>query len=178
MSKYIFLIVGESGSGKTTIANELEERYGLKQLQSYTTRPKRYENEAGHIFITDQEFDSLNGICAYTMFNGHKYCATSKQVDESDLYIIDPYGIDYFRARYTGDKIARIIYIECPEKTRFIRMIERGDTGDQALGRILNDRKQFKNIESIADLVIDNNINKESSIKIIEDYITKIKRGE
>ena len=43
----LFLIVGASGSGKTTIANTLEERYGYKQIQSYTTRPKRYETECG-----------------------------------------------------------------------------------------------------------------------------------
>ena len=56
MRKPLFLFVGRSSSGKTTIANILEERYGYKQVQSYTTRPPRYEGEVGHIFVNENEF--------------------------------------------------------------------------------------------------------------------------
>ena len=49
--KTIFLITGCSGSGKTTITEQLEMKYGLKSIQSYTTRAKRSENETGHIFV-------------------------------------------------------------------------------------------------------------------------------
>ena len=51
----IFLIVGCSGSGKTTITEQLEQKYGLKSIQSYTTRPPRYDGETGHIFISNEE---------------------------------------------------------------------------------------------------------------------------
>ena len=61
--KYIVLIVGESGSGKSTICDELTKRYGLKQVKSYTTRPRRSEDEDGHTFISDEEFKELEGIC-------------------------------------------------------------------------------------------------------------------
>ena len=40
--KHIFLIIGASGSGKTTITEQLEQRYGLTSIQSYTTRAARY----------------------------------------------------------------------------------------------------------------------------------------
>ena len=63
----IYLIVGRSGSGKTTIAEELERKYGLKSIQSYTTRPKRSDNETGHIFVSDEEFDKLTDMVAYTL---------------------------------------------------------------------------------------------------------------
>ena len=43
MNNPLFLFVGRSASGKTTIANILEEKYGHKQVQSYCTRPPRYE---------------------------------------------------------------------------------------------------------------------------------------
>ena len=43
MGNCIFLIVGCSGSGKTTITEQLEQKYGLKSIQSYTTRKPRYE---------------------------------------------------------------------------------------------------------------------------------------
>ena len=60
--KYIVLIVGESGSGKSTICDELTKRYGLKQVESYTTRPRRSEDEDGHTFVSDEEFDKLEDI--------------------------------------------------------------------------------------------------------------------
>ena len=61
-----FIIVGESGSGKTTIVNELEKRYGLTSVQSYTTRPKRYPDETGHTFVSEQEFFQLEKyVCVH-----------------------------------------------------------------------------------------------------------------
>lgn len=64
--KNIYLIVGPSGSGKTTIANELKATYGYKAVESYTTRPPRYEGERGHIFVSDEEFDALGPIIERT----------------------------------------------------------------------------------------------------------------
>ena len=49
--KNIYLIVVCSGSGKTAITEKLEELYNLKSIQSYTTRPPRYDGETGHTFI-------------------------------------------------------------------------------------------------------------------------------
>ena len=57
MNNTILLIVGASGTGKTTVANTLSKMFGMKQIQSYTTRPPRYEGEKGHIFVTDEEFN-------------------------------------------------------------------------------------------------------------------------
>ena len=59
MKDKIICIVGRSGSGKTTAAEYLEELYGLKSIQSYTTRPKRKPNETGHTFVTEDEFDKI-----------------------------------------------------------------------------------------------------------------------
>ena len=59
MSKFLIVLCGKSGCGKTTIASLLQEKYNLKVIQSYTTRPPRYKNEEGHIFISKEEFDNL-----------------------------------------------------------------------------------------------------------------------
>ena len=147
----IFLIVGCSGSGKTTITEQLEQKYGLKLIQSYTTRPPRYDGETGHTFISNEEFDKLVDICGYTEFAGNRYCSTAEQVENNDLYVIDPNGIDYFIKSYKGKKTPKIIFIDSDLTTRYDRMVKRAeDKGDafltavdKALNRIKNDVVEF-----------------------------------
>lgn len=151
----IFLIVGCSGSGKTAIVTQLEQKYGLKSIQSYTTRKPRYHNEKGHIFISDEEFDKLEDLVAFTVFCDNKYAATSAQVDTHDLYVIDPNGVSYFQSHYKGHKTAKIIYIKSDVHTRYERMRDRGvksgleytTSVDNALQRIANDSSEFYNYE-------------------------------
>ena len=149
--KNIFLIVGCSGSGKTTITEQLEQKYGLKSIQSYTTRAKRSENETGHIFVSDNEFDKLTNLVGYTAFAGNRYCATAEQVETHDLYVIDPKGVDYFMKSYNGSKTAKVIYIDSDIITRYKRMRSRAEESgksfieavDSALKRIGNDINEF-----------------------------------
>ena len=170
MSKYIFLIVGCSGSGKTTITEQLEQRYGLKSIQSYTTRQPRYDGETGHIFVSNEEFDKLTDMVGYTEFVANRYCATAEQVENNDLYVIDPKGIDFFMKSYKGNKIPKVIFISSDLTTRYERMVERAEIKgstyteavDIALGRIKNDVNEFydyiHNRASI-DYIVNNNQN-------------------
>lgn len=99
---HLYLFVGDSGSGKTTIANELEKR-GLSVVSSYTTRPPRHENEKGHIFISEKELEVLKAneeIVAETTYNGNWYGATKRQVDASDIYIINRNEVINFMKTY------------------------------------------------------------------------------
>ena len=151
MSKFIFLIVGASGSGKSAIVEQLENKYNLKSIQSYTTRPKRSENEAGHIFVTDAEFDKLTDMVAYTKFDNNRYCAITEQVENNDLYVIDPKGIEYFREHYHGNKDVKIIYIDSYLSIRYERMKKRAEENgnsytesvNTSLGRVNNDINEF-----------------------------------
>lgn len=173
----IYLIVGRSGSGKTTIAEELEKKYGLKSIQSYTTRPKRSENETGHIFCCDEEFDKLTDMVAYTEFNNYRYCATTEQVETHDLYIIDPKGIEYFKEHYKGNKSIKVIYINVSVSVARERMRERGTSTKQAFNRISNDIVAFYDyVHGIktADYTLDNNdITLEEATEKIYKYITE-----
>ena len=158
MNNYIILIVGASGTGKTTIAKELERMYHLKSVQSYTTRPRRHEGETGHIFVTDEEFDKLkDDMCAYTLFDGYRYCATNQQIEESDVYIIDPNGVESLKQHYIGNKKLITVELIAKKKVRKKRMLKRGDNKAQVKKRLKHDKAQFKNFEP--DIVVNVNSN-------------------
>lgn len=139
-NKPLFLFIGKSASGKTTIANMLEKREGMKQVQSYTTRPPRFEGETGHMFITDEECNELEDIVASTLYNGYWYCATLEQIDEADIYVIDVTGAR--ELLYNHEMINRdihIIYFDAGVHERINRMINRGSTDAQIVSRLLHD---------------------------------------
>ena len=154
---YIVLIVGESGSGKSEICNYLKSTYGIKELKSYTTRPCRGVGDNSHTFVSDEEFDELVDMCAYTEYNGYRYCATDKQVEESDIYIIDPKGVEYFYKHYNGSKIPMVAYISAHEDVRRARMCMRGNSRLEADERIDLDNGVFENATDMATYIYYNN---------------------
>lgn len=170
----IILLVGKSGSGKSAVANALNARYGLDAIQSYTTRPPRFDGEDGHIFVSKEDFPARDEWVAWTLFNGYEYCATQKQVDDNDVYVIDPAGIYYFKNKYRGMKTPIVVYLSATENTCITRMRHRGDPPLNVAERILNDKKEFANAESVADIVIDVNDKLPSNIaETIMRYVNK-----
>ena len=156
--KPIILICGESGSGKSTLAEELEIQCGFKAIPSYTTRPPRYENEKGHTFITNEEFDKLNNIIAYAETTGARYCVTQEMFENEDysVYVIDNSGIKYLKENYKGDRPMYVVYITCPLRQRYERMIKRPieDPIGFALERIVHDAIEFNDIDY--NIIIEN----------------------
>ena len=153
MNKPLLLFVGKSSSGKTTIANILEKEYGYCQVQSYTTRAPRYEGEVGHTFVSDEEFDNLGELAAYTFYNGHKYGTTYEQIDECDIYVIDPDGVKTLLKNYEANREIIIFYFDASVHTRINRMIERGDCDSKIISRLLEDEKDdwLKTLRKIED---------------------------
>ena len=141
--KNIYLIVGPSGSGKTTLAEVLSKEYDFKTVSSYTTRPERYPGEKGHLFITDAEFDALKDKCAFTTYNGYRYCVTSDIIDNSDLYVIDPYGVKVLQNVYHGKRGIKMIRLLTDEVTLKRRMAHRGDSDEKIAERLNFDKTQF-----------------------------------
>ena len=140
MTKPLFLLCGRSASGKTTIANMLEEKYSYKSVWSYTTRPQRYDGEEGHIFVDDKAFDHLGELAGFVEYNGYRYGTTMQQVDDADIYVIDPIGAEYLLNKYTDRPIC-IIYFDTSIPTRIYRMVDRGDGDHAIIKRLLQDEE-------------------------------------
>lgn len=139
-NKPLFLFIGKSASGKTTIANMLEEREGMKQVQSYTTRPPRFEGEVGHKFITDDECNNLEDVVASTLYNGYWYCATLDQINDADIYVIDITGAkELLRNHHKIKRDIHIIYFDVNVYERIKRMQKRCSTDAQIISRLLYD---------------------------------------
>ena len=145
------------------MAKELKDRYGLKELVSYTDRPMR-EGERqfrGHIFVSKEEMDSMladfeDKIIAKTVFDGHRYCALQEQVDNSDIYIIDIEGVKFFTEHYKGKKIPIVIGLDVPGLERRARMLLRGDSEKSVRQRTTHDSEAFKDLEKVAHTIYSN----------------------
>lgn len=173
----MYLLVGESGSGKTTIAEEME-KWGYRELRSYTTRELRYEGEDTHIFVTEEDFihhQEVNDIVAYTLFNGNHYWATRAQLYYNDVYVIDPDGIDYLKQHVDSIRFITI-YIDTPLHRRIWRMWRRGDGIKNIIERIRNDKVKFNQVDwdyKIKNVDYAETLDLVRVITKIHDYINK-----
>lgn len=99
----ILCIVGESGSGKSMIVDYIADMYGWQLIESRTTRPPRTPDEAGHTFVSDEEFDSYKkeDMIAFTTFGGFRYCCLRRDVPPRALYVIDEFGLQYLKENFS-----------------------------------------------------------------------------
>ncbi len=178
-NKNIYCIAGVSGSGKTTLVEGLEKEYGLETVVSYTTRPKRSEDETGHIFITDEEFNQLENICAYTVFNGYQYGVTADFIDQCDTYVIDPAGIKFLRETYKGDKNIVGIALLCSPEEVARRMKKRGDSDEAIASRITHDKKAFEDLLDVCEYGIwVDTLSPEQVLTEVYNLIVSIEEGK
>lgn len=147
----LICIIGRTGSGKDYLAKKFEEK-GLKQIKSYTTRPKRNENEDTHIFITKEEADKITDKIAVTEINGYEYFATYSQVKENDIYVIDPNGLKVLCENLKNEKLL-VIYVKADDNERKEKAISRVDNKENELEifnkRNVSEDKQFTEFENI-----------------------------
>ena len=122
-------------------------------------------------------------------FDEYNNCATAEQVENNDLYVIDPKGIDFFMKSYKGNKIPKVIFISSDLTTRYERMVRRAEVKgstyteavDIALSRIKNDVNEFydyiHNRASI-DYIVNNNQNDNLNnvVNKIYEYICSCER--
>jgi guanylate kinase len=168
----IICLVGESGSGKTTLCKELEKE-GYNIIKSYTTRKPRYVGEYGHIFTTEEFWDTCSRrysdhIIAHTYFDKEHYWATKEQYEGKpvSIYTIDPYGVNRIKATVNNAEIV-VVYLRCSRQERYNRMKNRqifyeGKNRklamNEAMSRILHDELKFNSIKCDYAVNADRNV--------------------
>jgi guanylate kinase len=147
----VMLIVGKTGSGKSSLIKRLCERTGLKQLLSYTTRPRRNKDDNDHTFVKLENYTRAkeNGeIAVDTEIAGNYYYSTIEQLYEADLYTINPKALDILLALDLPNIKFVTVYISCPDKEREARAIKRGDDKFKYRQRDLAERSEFRRFVS------------------------------
>jgi len=146
------MIVGRSGSGKDTLAGFLIEKFNMRQLLSYTTRPKRTPDEATHIFITEDEASSFTDRIAETVVDGYQYFATKEQLESCDNYVIDPRGLEEVCKKAPETDIC-VVYINASKEVRKQRAKKRAASPKMASvifeSRNSDEDEMFKEFEEM-----------------------------
>lgn len=183
--KKVFLIIGRSCSGKTAIAKGICKKLNLQQVKSYTTRPMRVNEtpeESDHIFIRKDEIDQYsNGIAAWTSINGYEYFTTKKILDDCDIYVVDPKGLEDLKRRCSDLYEFVTIYIRVPMSVGKRRAEQRGEGLDSYLKRYAMENEQFSEYErkAVWDYHILNAVTIEQAIakgvRIVSNEMTRKK---
>ena len=183
MKDILICLVGPSGSGKTSLAYALQEKYGYNVIQSYTTRPKRYEGEKGHrfvdvedrphVYINKNVMELKDNIIAWNIYNGYEYWTTREQYQGKgvSLYVVDAPGVKMLRDTVKDAEIV-VIALWTDADTRWDRLCERGDNHTDIIERIAYDNnKAFAAIP--CDYSVDANRPLEEVVELVNNIITK-----
>lgn len=115
----IIAIVGPSGSGKTTMARTMNQ-CGIPMIVSYTTRPMRKGevNGVDHWFVDSSVKPDESEMLAYTQFGGYEYWATTRQIRNLCVYVIDEKGLLYLKERFGNRFVIFSIYLDREQSLR------------------------------------------------------------
>ena len=150
----LLCVMGESACGKDTLINQLCERNNYSNLISYTTRPRREHEGDTHIFVDEDTYFRMREdrqIAACTSINNVDYWSTIEQICESDIYIIDPLGVQALKQLNIPNLRLVTVYINVPDDIRKERAIQRGDNMVTYRNRCLSERDQFRQLKKDAN---------------------------
>lgn len=170
----LLILCGPSGSGKTAVMNELHRQYGLREAASITDRPKRHPDEIGHVFLSKQEFDVLEQsttLLLPTTFAGYRYAQTKDILDNNDILVLDPRGVQNIRKDYR-ERPVLVVGITAPREVLIGRMRKRGDSEENIKTRIAHDEAVFCDLCNICDTVMDD-VDIKDTTSIIYSLLTK-----
>lgn len=175
----MIVLIGKTCSGKTTIANELMKS-GFHKVVTTTSRGIR-DSETQNIdynFVSNDKFIEKirnNEFVEWKNYNtvdGVWYYGTTyedlQQANNRSVLIITPRGLKELLDK--GYNITSI-YIYANNDTIKKRLIDRGDSKNEAERRLLSDNEEFKHAEELVDRIFYNN-----STDNISDVVNKIRK--
>ena len=158
------VLVGKGGSGKDYIRQYLSDNRGMTFAKSCTSRPRRDgETDEYYYFLSKEEFEKKiqnEEFLQYVSFNGHYYGTLKETFKCSNLFIMNPQGIENLSKEDRQQCI--VLLVNADESTLVSRMSNREKKVDLAVvvDRINIDRETFKDFKDY-DFIIDNNENRE-----------------
>ncbi len=138
------ILVGKSATGKDTVATALNEAYGYRRAESYTTRPKRTPDERGHHFV-----ESAEGYAAVApvKIQGYDYFLTKEEIDKSDVIIVEPSGIDAV-CKAVPTEAVYVVYLKADREARKEQFLRR----DPENGETTFEQRDKEDAERFAEL--------------------------
>ena len=154
-------ISGETASGKSNIERILVEKYGYKNVISYTTREIRLADGevdgVNYHYISKEEFlrkMQAGFFAETTYYNGNYYGAAKEACTDDKVVVVNLDGLRSLR-KNEGLNITSF-YIRMPRRTRLINALRRGDDIDAAYKRSVSDAIDFAGIADEVDFIIEN----------------------
>jgi guanylate kinase len=175
----MIVIMGESGSGKTSIERELVHM-GLKRIISYTSRQPREGEVDGidYYYVTQKSFNNLAKIGFFAeniSYRGNSYGVAKIDCDPEAIAVVEPGG--YKQLQETIPERIEAFYLDVPEETRAIRMLQRGDKYDSVHDRIITDREHFKGLKGWVKNIVQNgsSCSAKETAKYIMEVVNSVK---
>lgn len=191
MKNKLVVLCGESGVGKSTVKDIIVKRGILPNAISATTRQRR-ENEIegeDYQFLSREEFlkmgdnDELTEFTSYYIPNeGYVYYGLPKKnVDLTKspyITILNPNGIQQLFGEMNPVDVL-VIYIKRDDHDRVIDYLNREKGKDvrkvleNCLERYIRDEIDFRDIDLLADYVVENDGNIQDLFQRVVDIIMK-----
>lgn len=180
----LYCVLGRSCAGKDYFCKKLTKKYPekFKMVVSYTTRPKRSDETDGveHYFVTKEEFDKIrqeNEIIAYTQIGEYEYMATKKELEKSNIYIIDPKGVEYLSKNFP--EIPTINFLIDGGKSNATRSENlRSDHETKYVKRSVAEKEMFDKFSMTGHYVhINNDMNNDDGYDVFDRIINLIENG-
>lgn len=160
----MLVIVGGSGSGKSTLEKNLSEKYGLRKVVSYTTRPMRPGEIHGidYRYVANYEFEEMDAKGVFVEISNYRgwcYGIAKEDLEEDSILVLTPAGLRKLKEyNKTLDEQFNIIslYLDVDRKSRLISLLKRDKDIDESIRRNQTDVGLLDGVEDEVDCVIKN----------------------
>lgn len=160
----IIVLVGASGSGKSTLEKLICKEFDMNKIISSTTRPMR-KNEVNNVdyhFYDEDTFNKKllnNEFIERAVYNSWSYGLEKDSLKDNSVVVLTPSGLrKLIKYNKTLENPFEIVsfYINVDQRSRLIKLLQRGDAIVECYRRSLSDVGQFDDVEEETDYVIKN----------------------